>query len=360
MIAPAFYVSQIYIAGPFKAYSSHNKRTTIKKYYCVYCCATTRTVNIKVLEDYSTSSFLQSFIHFVCEVGYPKIMCVDEGSQLVKGCQTMGFCFQDAKSRLSKEVKVEFEYCPVGGRNFHGLVERKIRHVEESLEKSLEGERLSVFQWETIGSKIANCINDLPIATNNVVANLENIDLLTPNRLRLGRNNQRSQVGPMWVTGKPDKSIETNKQIFDTWFEVWQITCVPHLIAKPNWFNSDEDISICDIILFLKKEVELNTTYQYGRVTEAPKGRDGKIRKVSVKYRNYNEDIDRVTKRAVREIVMIHLKDDRVYFLRVTNVLFNFRKSLKIYNLMFVVSLLLINVQRSTERRCEMYTGSTH
>ena len=56
MIAPAFYVSQIDIAGPFKVYSSHNKRTTIKIYHCVYCCATTRTVNIKVLEDYSTSS----------------------------------------------------------------------------------------------------------------------------------------------------------------------------------------------------------------------------------------------------------------------------------------------------------------
>ena len=140
-------------------------------------------------------------------MGYPKIMCVDEGSQLVKGCQSMGFCFQDVRSRLSKEVNVEFECCPVGGHNFHGLVERKIRHVKESLEKSLEGERMSILQWETVGSQIANCINDLPIATNNAVADLENIDLLTPNRLKLGRNKQRSPVGPMWVTGKPDKFI---------------------------------------------------------------------------------------------------------------------------------------------------------
>ena len=78
MIAPAFYVSQIDIAGPFKAYSSHNKRTTIKIWYCVFCCATSRTVNIKVLEDYITSSFFLSFIRFSCEVGYPKIMCIDE------------------------------------------------------------------------------------------------------------------------------------------------------------------------------------------------------------------------------------------------------------------------------------------
>ena len=45
-------------------------------------------------------------------------------------------------------------------------------------------------------------------------------------------------------------------------------------------------------------------------MSDAPKGRDGKIRRVSVTYRNHNEDIDRVTKRAVRQIVMIHPIDE--------------------------------------------------
>jgi hypothetical protein len=60
-IAPPFYISQIDIAGPFKAFSSHNKRTSIKIWFCVFCCATTKTVCIKVLEDYSTSAFFQAF-----------------------------------------------------------------------------------------------------------------------------------------------------------------------------------------------------------------------------------------------------------------------------------------------------------
>merc|ERR1711965_1064525 len=90
-IAPAFYVSQADIVGPLKAYSSHNKRTTIKIYMLVFCCSTTSTTNIKVMEDYSTTSFVQAFIRLACEVGYPKILLIDEGSQLVKGCEQSRF-----------------------------------------------------------------------------------------------------------------------------------------------------------------------------------------------------------------------------------------------------------------------------
>ena len=50
-IAPAFYITQLDIAGPFKAYTPHNKRATIKVYFVVFCCATTSTVNIKVMDD---------------------------------------------------------------------------------------------------------------------------------------------------------------------------------------------------------------------------------------------------------------------------------------------------------------------
>ena len=45
-------------------------------------------------------------------------------------------------------------------------------------------------------------------------------------------------------------------------------------------------------------------------ISDGRKGRDGKIRKVSVTYRNHNEDIDSVMKRAVRQVVMIHPIDD--------------------------------------------------
>ena len=309
-IAPPFYICQIDLAGPFKAYSPHNKRTTLKVYFGVFCCTTTTSVNIKLLEDYTTSAFLLAFTRFACEVGYPKLMMIDEGSQLVKGCSSMGFSFRDAQHQLNKEYNVEFDCCPVGGHNVNGRVERKIRSIRESIEKSSQNERLSILQWETFGASIANSINDLPIAKGNVVSDLEHMDLITPNRLKLGRNNARSPDSPLLIIGKPDKIIETNTRIFNAWFELWLISCVPKLMVQPKWFDSDRDLKVDDIVLFLKKEGELNNTYQYGKVKAIDMGRDGKVRSVIVLYRNHNEDVNRETRRAVRELVVIHAVDE--------------------------------------------------
>ena len=81
-IAPPFYVSQADIVCPFKAYSNHNKRNTI--WLVTFCCVITSTTDIRVMEDYSTMSFVQAFIRLSCSVGYPKLLLIDEGSQLKK------------------------------------------------------------------------------------------------------------------------------------------------------------------------------------------------------------------------------------------------------------------------------------
>ena len=150
VIAPAFFITQVDLAGPFSAYSKHNKRTTLKIWLAVFCCSTTSTVNIKIMEDYGTTSFIQAFRRLSCEVGYPKLLLIDKVSQLVKGCESMVLSFTDIKNQLHTSVGVQFEVCPVGGRNMHGKVERKIKEIKKSISKNVGKERLSVLQWETI------------------------------------------------------------------------------------------------------------------------------------------------------------------------------------------------------------------
>ena len=305
MLAPAFYVSQVDLFGPLKAYSVHNKRATVNIWFLVFCCCTTGAVCLKVMEDYSTSAFLLGFIRFSCSVGYPKMLLPDEGSQLVKGCKQMQLSFTDIKQRLHVEHGVEYETCPVGGHNMHGKVERKIQHVKQAMSKKLDQERLSILQWETVGDQIANCINDTPLATRYIPLDVEQLDLLTPNRLMLGRNNDRSPAFPLCVSN-PDKLVEQNERIMTAWFECWLTSHVPKLIDQPKWFNSDSDVKIGDVVLFLKKEREYAGNYQYGIIKNVEISRDQKIRKVIVEYVNSAEKIKRETRRSVREIVVIH------------------------------------------------------
>ena len=309
-IAPAFYVTQVDIAGPFKAFTPHNKRATIKVWHVIFCCITTSTISMKVMEDYGTASFVQAFIRFSCEVGYPKIMLIDEGSQLVKGCQNMRLNFRDMQHKLHQNHKVQFEVCPVGGHNMHGKVERKIKSVKESIEKMLHNERISILQWETTASQISNSINDLPLALPYSSSNLEHLDLITPNRLRLGRNNERSPSGILSLSSDPSKFAKANKDIFNTWFEAWLVSHVPRLMFQPKWYNSDHDLKQGDVVLFIKNEKELCNDYQYGKVVSTKQSSDGRIRSVDVLYRNSNEAVDRTTTRAARQLIRIHSIDE--------------------------------------------------
>ena len=47
-------------------------------------------------------------------------------------------------------------------------------------------------------------------------------------------------------------------------------------------------------------------TYQYGILENVYLSKDGKIRKVDIRYRNGNETKNRFTTRAVRQLVIIH------------------------------------------------------
>ena len=64
---------------------------------------------------------------------------------------------------------MDYELCPVGAHYMHGKVERKIKLVKESFSKELHKNRLSIIQWETLGDRIANTINNLPISLGNDV-----------------------------------------------------------------------------------------------------------------------------------------------------------------------------------------------
>ena len=179
----------------------------------VFCCATTSATSIKVMEDYSTTAFLHSFTRFACDAGYPKTLIVDEGSQLVKGCESMTIQFWDLKFQLHRDVGMDFEVIPVGGHNFNGKVERKIREIRKSMTKTMNNLRLSLMQWETLAATVANSLNNMPLALGDFShSNLEFMDLITPNRLRLGRNNERSPVGQV-VFAYNDTTIKSSEII---------------------------------------------------------------------------------------------------------------------------------------------------
>ena len=140
--------------------------------------------------------------------------------------------FVDIQHKLNTEYGIQFESCLVGGQ------------VQESMKKKLQGNRLSILQWEILGDQIVNNVNNLPLATVNVSADLEYIDLLTPNRLLLGRNNDKNPFGPLLVSNDAQTILKVNVDVFTVWFESWLISYVPRLMEHPKWFRSYKNIQV--------------------------------------------------------------------------------------------------------------------
>ena len=170
----------------------------------------------------------------------------------------------------------------------------------------MDNERLSVIQWETLLASISNSINNLPLGLGNKAESIENLDILTPNRLLLGRNNERSPTGTLSVTDDYSKMLQSNARIFKAWFKAWLISYVPELIKQTKWFKSDEQLKVGDVVLFLKSDKVFETLYQYGMVKNVYQSRDGFVHKAEIKYQNHQEKVKRTTVRGVRELVVIH------------------------------------------------------
>ena len=150
---------------------------------------------------------------------------------------------------------------------------------------------------------IANTINDLPIGLDNIIIDHKNMDSITPNRLRVGRNNDLSPAATIEVTGNTDR-------IFNSLFEAWLISHAPRLMNHPKWLSTDHDLKICDDVLFLKQDGVLSNSYQYCMVNEIVPSKDGVICKVTVRFRNHQENVDGYTKISVRDLVLIHPNDE--------------------------------------------------
>ena len=116
-----------------------------------------------------------------------------------------------------------------------------------------------------------------------------------------------------------EKVNETYKGLFKLWSEAY----VPKLIYQPRWHKDDKDLNEGDLV-YLQKDPgsALGSKWIIGMVEQIIQSRDGKVRRVIVKYQNYNEEQPRFTDRSVRKLVKIFdideyvLQDDLTELLR--------------------------------------------
>ena len=141
-------------------------------------------------------------------------------------------------------------------------MDRKIRCLGESLETMgvNTSHPQTVLQRETLFSKIANSVDNLPMAKGNT-SNATNLgyEIITPNRSKLGRNIYRSLEGSgikLDMSSNLTALSERNGELCGEWYRIF-IENIHMLDLRPNkWLKNSRLPVIDNIVLFVFNDSE--------------------------------------------------------------------------------------------------------
>jgi hypothetical protein len=131
-------------------------------------------------------------------------------------------------------------------------VEAKIKVVRKILQSLSDTADIvnTLLGWETVFARIADHIDNLPIARGTSRApNDLGWDIITPNRLKLGRNNFRQLEGHIVLSGGPQTMLDRNRLLQEKWYDIF-IDRI-HLLVPKALPSHSHPLNEGDVVVFV-------------------------------------------------------------------------------------------------------------
>ena len=316
LIAPPFFHMMIDIAFGFKGQTFKKSRTSLKFYAFVGVCILTGATNILLLEGLQTQDVILALERHSSRHGIPSEVFVDNGTQLM-ALKDVEFSIRDIDAEVYRSMGIRVHDSTAKSHEERGRVERKIKSIREMLERTgiKATDPMTSIQWETTFAKISSALNDLPMAhgDNSNSTNL-GFEIISPNRLLIGRNNFRSLEGigiDMLNSQIPTEILNRNRDITSLWYQVF-LDNIHMLMLKPlKFLKSSEPPTVNSIVLFTLLDGLYSkqlTVWKLGKVIEVEN------RRVKISYASMIPKIGNPTKceiyRNFREVSIIYSVDD--------------------------------------------------
>jgi len=222
-IAPPFFAIQLDIAMGFKARPTNDSRRSFTAHALVVICLLTSATSIMVLDGLTTQTVVMGLERHASRYGMPAHIFVDSGTQLEKLSDTH-FSLRDVNGWESQGKRFSIKVVTPKAHEQQGRVESKIKVVRKLLQSLSDTAELvnTLLGWETTFLRIADQIDNLPIARGSDRAPTDlGWEIITPNRLKLGRNNFRQLEGSIILSNAPQTQLERNRLCQERWYELF-------------------------------------------------------------------------------------------------------------------------------------------
>lgn len=306
-IAPPFYAVQMDIAMGFKARPTNDSRKSFTAHALVIVCLLTSATSILVIDGLTTQTVVMALERHASRYGVPAHVFVDSGTQLEKLRDTH-FSLRDVNGYESQGKKFSITVATPKAHEQQGRVESKIKIVRKMLQTLSDTAELvnTLLGWETTFARIADQIDNLPIARGSSRAPTDlGWEIITPNRLKLGRNNFRQLEGTIVLSNAPQTQLDRNRLVQDKWYEIFSARM--HLLVPKAENKRTVPLQPDDVVLFV---------FQDGGIPKMWVWRLGIIvRQVSrstyeIRYVSQLGSPPRLILRDARHISLIHKADE--------------------------------------------------
>lgn len=329
MIAPPFYNTMMDIAYGFPGQPFKGARTRIKVYALVMVCILTGATSIQAMEGIETQDIVQALERHARMHGVPAEVFVDNGTQL-KALEHATFNLRDVHAQVFDDMGMKVTISAAKSHEERGRVERRIGLIRDMIERVVDPSvPQTPLQWQTLFEKVANTIDDLPLAKGNQSNSVElGFEILTANRIKMGRNNNRSLEYPgitLDMSANLTGLLERNRKMYRAWYQSF-IDNIHLLALKPDKWNTTSRTPVQDdTVLFVLSDGGYSKQarrWKLGRVVEVDKSRV----KILAFQKNSRSDKPKssVFERNIREVSILFSLDElyvnsKQYYQSVTN-----------------------------------------
>ena len=297
ILAPPFHSVQMDVVYKFCAKPWKNSRgKTHDIYALVIVCILSSATSILVLEGLETQDVVQALERHSSMYGAPRNVYVDAGSQLIN-VENVQINIRDLNCKVFDNLGIEVKVSVPKSHEERGRVEAKVKTLRSMLLKLAikASTPMTTLAWQTLFSKIANDIDNLPICRGNA-SNVSDFghEIITPNRLKLGRNNSRSLEDSFILQGNSEvKLLEVNRKCQQTWYQI-MLDRLHYLIPKPNKWLKTDDIQVCDVVVFIHNDstVDKQSKWCLGKVHSV----EDSGRRLTIEYFKLSGSIGQVSR----------------------------------------------------------------
>ncbi|XP_053375012.1 uncharacterized protein LOC128547190 [Mercenaria mercenaria] len=290
---------------------SHSKRWAV-----LYTCLTTRAVHIELIEELSSSSFINATRRFIAIRGPVRVFRSDRGTNFVGATDCMKIDAINVEDETTKKFfdsqRTVWLFNSPHSSHMGGVWERLIsivRRILDSMLVDLRGD-LTHEVLATFMAEVCSIINSRPLVT--LSADPECPTVLSPAMLLtqkpadvgtfLSETNLRDMYKAQW------RRVQCLSNMF---WKRWKAEYLQKLQQRKKWTVVQRELRVGDVVLLIEDDCQRNN-WPMGVITELYPSQDGHVRKVMVKVNRTGDSEPRSYVRPVTKLITLLECEDKI------------------------------------------------